>query len=333
MYDPLIKKYIQEYLKELEYRRKAPNTILARRKMLGYFDMWLKRMNYDFKTFDKIQLNEYLNRRPRKNATISSYMSSIKGLYNYMAEEGIIPKDPLKNMKLPRKIRKPPEIFTDDELIKILDYWDTTSNYLSFRNLLILYVLAGTGIRREELANMRKKDITIDYQNGNVEIYVKIKGKGYKERIIDFPPVVVGLYLLYYEKYLKDREDDYIWFTKNWNPMDKQTIYDVVRYTCKKVGVPLKKAHPHIFRHTYVTNIVREEQLTIEDGIHLKNAMGWANMNSLMYYYQLVPERRKRVTIDRNILIRVSTYQGRILGKIFRRKKATNNIKKKKGEK
>ena len=331
-YNPEIKEHIKAYLKELEYRRQSQNTIIDASHRLRYFDMWLEIIDLDWREFNKEYMNQYLNRKKRKRNTIISYMIPIKGLYSFMESEKIIPMNPVSTMRLPKKIRTNPEIFTDKELASILDYWDTQSSYISFRNLLVLYILAGTGIRREELANLRKDAFVFTQTNSNIEIFIKVHGKGHKERVVDLPPVVVGLYLLYHEKYLKDRDDNWVFWSSKNKLMRKDIVYRIVRETCKKVGIPISKAHPHIFRHTYVTNIVREEKLTMEDGIHLRNVMGWANLSSLMYYYQLVPERRKRVTIDRNILTRVSTYQGRLLGKIFSRKKGTDKGTTQKGE-
>lgn len=194
---------------------------------------------------------------PLSSGAIQTYIRHLRVFLNYLYNKKYTDIDFLRDIKLPKAIKKVEEILTDDEIILIFAFYrNQKPTFYSTRNVAVISLLLDTGIRADELCNIKYNDVNFDYN------YIKIRGKGAKERMVKLSPIVKR-YIYRYLKFrrIKNNKVDSLFVNKSG---EKFT------YNClKKITTNLKKdlyidrIHPHLFRHTFATRKI------LVDGVDL----------------------------------------------------------------
>ena len=179
--------YLDKYLDYLSFEKKySINTLESYKNDVEGFLTFLKKngtpinndLNYSFIRQWIVELSE----KRISPITINRKTSSLKSYFNFLVRTGSISKSPLKghrNLKTKGKIVEP---FTQKEIEKI--FQNFTNDGINDRDMLIIEVLYSTGIRREELINIKVKDINFENQ------LIKVKGKRNKERLVPILPTL-----------------------------------------------------------------------------------------------------------------------------------------------
>ncbi len=109
--------------------------------------------------------------------TIRRAISSLKGYFAFLLEEGVLARDPSEGLDAPRVGRRLPDVLSVDEVGRILEAPDPTHR-LYWRDRSILETLYATGMRVSELIELRLTELDLD------EGICTVFGKGSKERIV-----------------------------------------------------------------------------------------------------------------------------------------------------
>jgi site-specific recombinase XerD len=140
------------------------------------------------------------------------------------------------------------------------------------RDLAIVELLYATGMRVSEMEALNRSDI--DFINKVVKVY----GKGGKERHV----YINSTAAYYLEMYLKTRKDsEFALFVGSRSPykrLEVSAIQRMLRELGKKAGV--EKVHPHRFRRTLATNLLRKG-MTIEE---VSQILGHEKLDTTMIY-------------------------------------------------
>ncbi len=177
--------------------------------------------------------------------TVRGYIRIWKAFFSWCLEEGLIlvnPADP--RFKSPRPEDKVKVTFTEDQIYKMLAVFDTSES-LGFRNYVILVLLLDTGMRLSELEGLQFKDVH--------ETYVKVHGKGRKEREIGISPETNTLIWKYTSQYRmpKDETVEALFLTRSGTGVTDGTIKWIVARVKQETGFIDIQVSPHVFRHTF----------------------------------------------------------------------------------
>ncbi len=177
-------------------------------------------------------------------------MRTLKGFATWLREKRYTRSNVLGDLQKPKVTSKTIEPLSEYEIRKIFATMDTQTAYGS-RNYAIILTLLDTGLRCGELCGLKLEDVHLEGKHA----YVKVLGKGQKERI-----VYVGRraheVLLSYRTFVRPRhaKDDAVTdFFLNTNGKHlrvgavEQMMYDVG----KASGV--QRLHSHLLRHTAAT--------------------------------------------------------------------------------
>lgn len=211
-----------------------------------------------------------------KLSSISRKLSVLKSFFGWLTEEEIIPRDPTRKIKPPKKEKHLPKALTIEELELIREACATR------RERALVEVFYSTGCRLSEIAQLNRQDI--DWQQHSA----KVTGKGSKEREVYFSFKAMH----HLRKYLDTRKDAvpalFVTERQPYRRMSNRAIQREFDKIAKRAGIT-KKLHPHVMRHTMAT-------LTLNNGadiVAVQSLLGHANPATTQVYAQLTSGRRR----------------------------------------
>lgn len=200
------------------------------------------------------------------NTYLRNIRQNLSCIFTWLYHKHLIEVNPMDGIG-PIKVEKIiKEEFSDIEIEKL------KQNASNNRDRAIIELLLTTGMRISELVGLDRNNI--DMINKKVKVY----GKGSKERTVYFNNVA-GLYI---EKYLNERTDNdpalFVGIRKPYKRLDASGIQRMLKALGKKCGVA--KVHPHRFRRTLATNLLRKG-MTIEE---VSKILGHEKLDTTMIY-------------------------------------------------
>ena len=207
--------------------------------------------------------------------TINRKISSLSKYYDFLIKIQEIKSSPLNNhkrLKVQKKLIIP---FSEDEILKVVDVF--SKNFEGKRNLLIVDMLYSTGLRRDELINIKLNDVFLD------ENLVKVLGKRNKERLV---PLVLNLKsrikdYLKFRKEIKSSSSNFFITTKG-KKIGPSLVYRVVKNYFSKVSTKVKTS-PHVLRHSFATHMLNNGA----DINSIKEIMGHSSLASTQIYIKI----------------------------------------------
>ncbi|MDR0768497.1 MAG: tyrosine recombinase XerD [Dysgonamonadaceae bacterium] len=186
---------------------------------------------------------------PRSQARI---ISGIKSFYRFLLLEKHIKKDPTELLESPKIGLKLPEYLTLDEINNIVGSIDLSLPE-GQRNRAILETLYSCGLRVSELINIRFQDLFLD------EGFIKVTGKGRKQRLVPISPVAIkeiNLYLLdRCHINIKKGCEDVLFLNRRGSALTRVMIFYIIKQHTELAGVH-KTVSPHTFRHSFATHLL-----------------------------------------------------------------------------
>lgn len=229
--------------------------------------------NYIVRTFiAKLRLGEISEVKISDN-TLARNISALRSFYYYLIEFHNYDKNPFVNVKQIKQKQNIPEFLFFNEVEQILDSIET-NDFIGLRNRLMFEMMYGCGLRVAEVSDLRVSDINIQ------ERYIRVIGKGSKERIVPFHPLIQDLlkeYLDVYESY--DKNHDYLFINNRKNKLTTRGIQYILDQVVLKSGLN-KNVSPHMLRHSFATHL-------LDNGADIKivqELLGHANISTTQIY-------------------------------------------------
>ena len=249
--------YLDQFLHYLTAeRRLANNTVTAYFSDLSAFIDFLavKSIN-DPTQIDQDHIRAFLSKCHKKGLSSRSNarrVSTLRSFFRFLISEKIITDNPSAIIDHPKTGRKLPKVLTVPEVTQLLVGFET-SDPLIIRNTAMLYLLYATGMRVSELVNLTVSAINL---TGG---YVRILGKGNKERLVPFGEKArakIETYLKHSRPLLlKKKSSDYCFITNRCKPMTRLRFWQIIQETVIAVGIR-KKISPHTLRHSFATHLL-----------------------------------------------------------------------------
>ena len=231
--------------------------------------------------------NQSINRI--SSATIKRRVSTIRNFYLFLQKREVI-SFIVPEIKTPKIGIKLPNYLTIEEVDKLLSIPDINT-FKGLRDKTMLEIMYSCGLRVSELISLKKKDINIKNS------FIRIIGKGNKERIIPIGEIALEYLnkyfeLLSYNSKLNNSKNVFI--NKNGLPLTRHYFFKIIKYYSIKANIN-KNISPHTLRHSFATHL-------LENGaplIAVKNLLGHESINTTQIYTH-VNERKLVSVIDNN---------------------------------
>lgn len=207
--------------------------------------------------------------------TVQSYIRQLRIFVNYLYKEEIVETDFCKKFLLPKATRKVINILTDEEKDMILNSY-TEKSELQLRNKCMIALMLDSGLRRNEVIQLNYDDVNLPYN------YIKVSGKGQKERIVPIGLTTKKLLIKYMNKRSKpDLETKRLFIDKEKKPITDNAIKMIFQRLRKKTGID--RLHPHMLRHTFATDYL----VNGGDMFSLQHILGHTSLEMVRKYSHL----------------------------------------------
>lgn len=180
-------------------------------------------------------------------------ISGLKSFYHFLLFEHLIEHDPTELLDTPKIGRHLPEVLSIPEIEAILNTIDL-STAEGHRNKAIIEVMYGCGLRVSEVVNLRLSNLYF------TENYIRIIGKGDKERLVPIGQTAQKAITLYVEGQrqqvkIKKGEEDFVFLNRRGARLSREMIFMMIKKAAEDASVT-KTISPHTFRHSFATHLV-----------------------------------------------------------------------------
>ncbi len=199
------------------------------------------------------EMIEWVSNRGISPRTQARIISGIKSFYKFLLIEEKVEKDPTALLEAPKVGRKLPEVLSVEEIDTIINAVDTKKPE-GQRNKAILETLYSCGLRVSELIDLKISNLF--FESG----FIKIEGKGSKERLVPISNKAIkeiNLYLSEYRRTLKisGAHEDVLFLNRRGKKLSRVMIFTIIKNITKKLHLD-KNISPHTFRHSFATHLI-----------------------------------------------------------------------------
>ena len=180
-------------------------------------------------------------------------LSGIKSFYKYLSLEEVVKNDPTMLLEAPKIKRSLPHVLSIEDVDKLFSVIDHSTPD-GMRNRAMLETMYSCGLRVSELTGLLISNLYLDLG------FVKVLGKGDKERLVPIGGEAVKHILLYKDHVrvhmpIKAGKEDYLFLSKRGAPLSRIMVFYIIKENAVKAGLS-SDIHPHTLRHSFATHLV-----------------------------------------------------------------------------
>lgn len=253
----------------------------------------------EYQEYLKVYKNEEDKRITNTEKGLARKMSALRSFYGYYFKRQIISKNPTLLVEMPKMHEKAIIRLDTDEIVMLLDYVDHGGDNLTGqrrayfektknRDLAILTLLLGTGIRVSECVGLDIQDV--DFKNNGITV----TRKGGNQMVVYFGEEVENalktyLYTTRKETVPLSGHENALFLSTQRKRMGVQAVENMVKKYAREV-TPNKRITPHKLRSTYGTALYKETG----DIYLVADVLGHKDVNTTKKHYAAIDENRRR---------------------------------------
>jgi integrase/recombinase XerD len=214
-------------------------------------------------------------------------LSALRGFCRFLLQDRAIQDNPLGRVRAPRIVPRLPLVLTSREVEDLLRQPDPTQP-LGSRDRAMLELLYATGLRASELVHLSVNDVNLGVG------YVRVKGKGAKERIVP----IGGSASRALKGYLEGPRRNWalrsleatLFLGRAGRGISRQGFWKVLRKYARAAGIR-KPITPHTLRHSFATHL-------LERGADLRSVqsmLGHVDIATTQVYTHVSRQHLKRL--------------------------------------
>jgi site-specific recombinase XerD len=287
--DPLA----EEFLRYLEVERNvSPRTLVAYRQALGDFRaqknvrFWRVCQADDFRDY----LFELMKKKQARSY-IRLQFSAFRTFYRFLVERKNFPKDPVRELQLPKPEKKLPLVLTRQQIDELLaapmkvKIERQSPAWMRERDVAIMEMFYSSGLRLSELASLNVSDLDIYTES------VRVLGKGRKERVC--PVGAPALEAVSRYRFAAKIESGPLFINKSRRRISPRSVWLILKRYLRYTSIPIALS-PHKLRHSFATHM-------LDSGADLRSVqalLGHASLSTTQIYTHVTVERLKKAYGD-----------------------------------
>ena len=226
--------------------------------------------------------------------TINRKLSSLRGFYKHLHERGMVKNNPFEDVSSVKQEKTLPHFLQKNEVNEMFEAIDKNTP-LGMRDLVIMELLYGSGLRVSELCSLTYK--SFDFSNGLIKVF----GKGSKERYVPLSDKAVEAIEVYKEvgrpilvKKNKDGQNPSEFLLNHYGgPLTTRGVRVILNNIIDKTADTFKIS-PHMLRHTFATHL-------LDGGADLRSVqemLGHVNLSTTQIYTHVSLEQTMRAYME-----------------------------------
>ena len=234
----------------------SENSIYSYAYDLKKFNDFLLSKNTDIlkATQDDVQQFLKFEKTKKKNSTrtLARSLAAIRQFYNFMSVNMIEVENPTFKIESPLIEKSLPDFLSIEEIGRLFSSISESDIY-ELRDKAIFEMLYSCGLRITEAIELRPIDL--NYENK----YIKVTGKGNKERMFPMGDVAVDLIKKYIsesrQQILGSRESEYLFISKKGSMLNRKSVWRLLKNYVARTKID-KNITPHTLRHSFATHLL-----------------------------------------------------------------------------
>ncbi|MCG2610525.1 site-specific tyrosine recombinase XerD [Flavobacterium sp. SM15] len=180
-------------------------------------------------------------------------ISGLKSFFNYLIFEDYRTTTPLELIEVPKIGRKLPDTLSLVEIDQLISAIDLSKEE-GERNKAMLETLYSCGLRVSELISLKISDLFFE------EGFIKITGKGNKQRFVPISPSTQK-YMIIYKEQIRNRLtiqkgfEDTLFLNRRGKQLTRAMVFAIIKDLAIKINLN-KTISPHTFRHSFATHLL-----------------------------------------------------------------------------
>lgn len=257
------------------------NSVKAYRGDLNSLFKFLESKNIsDVKEENVISFLAGLKRKNMSSSSLYRKLVVVKLFFRFLKKEHEVERDVTAYFELPKIWQIIPEVLTPDEVDRLLNI--ASDSFVGARDRALLELMYATGMRVSEAIGVKICDVE--------ENFIKIKGKGEKERVVPIGKralEAIDHYLLNFRKEAQ-KENDFLFVNRRGKKLDRVEIWRRIKFYGLKASIK-KSISPHTLRHSFATHL-------LENGADLRliqEMLGHSDISTTDRYTQISQKHLK----------------------------------------
>jgi site-specific recombinase XerD len=272
---------IDQWLEYLSEQGKSAYTITAYRRGVRHFVRWSEQtyeedfdaaatLPRDLEHWKKVQVKV----QKSAPATVNQRLVAVSSFFHWCLDAEIITKDPTCSVQAIRLERHKPRSISDTQLNRLLRAVHKGGH---LRDIAIVEVLSGTGVRVEELLGLQVGDV-IDLDKRSAYLIVR-QGKHGNYRTVPLTRNVRQALTDYLAQPPNAAADALLWIGRRGSLTQASSVLRLLDKYCIRAGI--EKVTPHKLRHTFATRYLQKNP---DDLRGLAALLGHSDLNMVMLY-------------------------------------------------
>ena len=214
--------------------------------------------------------------------TVNNRVRALRAFFGWLHRQGYTKEHRLQMMRPPKFTKKLIDILTADDIDRVLNSMNPNT-VLGARNTAMVTLMLDTGLRLSEVVKAEPANVHLE------DRYLKVLGKGNKERVVAFGANCQRTLIHYAYHYRFEADDssaDAFFLSVGGYPLKNEALKSVVRRIADASGV--NRLHAHLLRHTYATQFL----INGGDPFLLKQNLGHTTWAMVEIYVHLADQQR-----------------------------------------
>jgi integrase/recombinase XerD len=183
-------------------------------------------------------------------ATVARRSAALRRFFGFLVEDGLRADDPSEALPRPRFERQLPRILDADEIQRMFEAAEnraSSGEFVAVRNLALLELLYGSGLRASELVGMPSGAVRPG------QPFLMIRGKGSKDRLVPISSRAQAAVA----QWLEAAPGGTPWlFPSGKSHLTRVRLFQIVRAMAADAGIAPERVSPHVLRHAFATHLL-----------------------------------------------------------------------------
>ena len=183
-------------------------------------------------------------------ATVARRSAALRRFFGFLVDDGLRRDDPSPALPRPRLERPLPRILDEGEVARMFEQAEdraASGEGIALRNLAILELLYGSGLRAGELVSLPRTAVRAG------QPFLILLGKGSKERLVPISSRAETAV----ERWREQVPGDSLWlFPSGKSHLSRMRLFQIVRQMAADAGISPDRVSPHVLRHAFATHLL-----------------------------------------------------------------------------